>query len=98
MVAGYAVATARPIVRVDVSADKGRHWRQAELQGHASSPWSWMLWRAELSLPAGEHVLAVRAWDAAVLLKPAPTPFSGRARCSRPARKGRSPPWSCFWN
>jgi sulfite oxidase len=70
VVAGYAVATARAIVRVDVSADEGRSWRQAELQCDASSPWSWTLWRTELNLPAGEHVLAVRAWDAAGQTQP----------------------------
>jgi sulfite oxidase len=63
LVAGYAVATRRRIVRVDVSADEGRSWRQAELQTDASSPWSWTLWQAELDLSPGEHVLTVRAWD-----------------------------------
>jgi len=69
-VAGYAVATARAIVRVDVSADEGRSWRQAELQTDGSSPWSWTLWETELDLPAGEHVLAVRAWDEAGQTQP----------------------------
>ncbi len=69
-VAGYAVASARAIVRVDVSADEGRSWQQAELQADSSSPWSWTLWQAELDLPTGEHVLAVRAWDAAGQTQP----------------------------
>ena len=47
-VSGYAVATMRPIVRVDVSADDGRRWRQAELQMDSSSPWAWTLWHTEM--------------------------------------------------
>jgi sulfite oxidase len=70
LVAGYAVATVRRVVRVDVSADEGRSWQQAELQTDASSPWSWTLWQAELDLPPGEHVLAVRAWDEAGQTQP----------------------------
>ena len=69
-VAGYAVATVRPIVRVDVSSDEGHSWRQAKLQTDASSRWSWTLWHIDLDLPMGEHVLAVRAWDAAGQTQP----------------------------
>jgi sulfite oxidase len=68
--AGYAVATARPVVRVDVSADEGRSWRQAELQADPLSPWSWTRWQAELDLPPGERVLAVRAGDEAGQTQP----------------------------
>jgi sulfite oxidase len=70
LVAGYAVGNARRIVRVDVSADEGRSWQQAELQTDAASPWSWTLWRTEVQLPSGEHVLAVRAWDEAGQTQP----------------------------
>ena len=66
---GYAVATAREIVRVDVSCDGGRSWNLAELE--ESSPWSWTFWRASLDLPKGEHELAVRAWDSAGQTQPA---------------------------
>jgi sulfite oxidase len=69
---GYAVATARAVVRVDVSIDGGRSWRQAELEHDpAASPWSWTFWRADLDLPAGERELAVRAWDSAGQTQPA---------------------------
>ena len=60
-VSGYAVATMRPIVRVDVSADDGRRWCQAELQTDSSSPRAWTLWHTEIDLRQGDHVLAVRA-------------------------------------
>lgn len=66
---GYAVASAREIVRVDVSCDGGRTWSLADLEG--SSPWSWTFWSASLDLPKGERELAVRAWDSAGQTQPA---------------------------
>jgi len=68
---GYAVATARAVARVDVSADGGRTWAQAELEHDPATPWSWTLWRIELDLPKGQHDLAVRAWDSAGQTQPA---------------------------
>ena len=68
---GYAVATVRRVVRVDVSANGGRSWTQAELEPHGDGPWSWTFWSAALDLPAGPHELAVRAWDSAGQTQPA---------------------------
>jgi sulfite oxidase len=68
---GYAVASARDVVRVDVSADEGRSWRQAELEHDPAAPWSWTFWQATLDLPAGAHELVVRAWDSAGQTQPA---------------------------
>lgn len=68
---GYAVATARAVMRVDVSIDGGRSWRQAELEHDPAAPWSWTLWHVALDLPKGEHELAVRAWDSAGQTQPA---------------------------
>ncbi len=68
---GYAVATARDIMRVDVSIDGGRSWKQAELEHNADAPWSWTFWTATLDLPKGQHELAVRAWDSAGQTQPA---------------------------
>jgi sulfite oxidase len=67
-VRGYATATARAVVRVDVSADGGHTWQQAQLE--AATPWSWTLWSIVLDLPPGDHALAVRAWDAAGQTQP----------------------------
>ena len=67
-VRGYATATGRAVVRVDVSADGGQTWLQARLE--AATAWSWTLWSAVLDLPPGDHVLAVRAWDAAGQTQP----------------------------
>lgn len=67
---GYAIATERQVARVDVSINAGRNWSQAELESHPDTPWSWVFWQAELDLPAGEHELAVRAWDSAGQTQP----------------------------
>lgn len=63
IVRGYAVATARAVVRVDVSGDGGATWRQANLERHDDLAWSWTFWSIRLDLPAGRHELVVRAWD-----------------------------------
>jgi sulfite oxidase len=68
---GYAVATARQIMRVDVSSDGGRTWKQAELTHDAHAAWSWTFWSARLDLAKGERELAVRAWDSAGQTQPA---------------------------
>ncbi len=70
-VRGYATATARAIVRVDVSGDGGRSWRQARLETDATTPWSWTFWETEVEVSPGEHELAVRAWDEAGQTQPA---------------------------
>jgi sulfite oxidase len=51
------------IARVDVSADGGRHWQQAQLESPPDHPWSWTLWQTTVDLPRGDHKIAVRAWD-----------------------------------
>ena len=68
---GYATASDRSVVRVDVSADGGRSWTQATLEDKPHQPWSWFFWTATLDLPKGEHELAVRAWDDAGQTQPA---------------------------
>ena len=66
---GYAMATDREIVRVDVSTDSGESWMQATLDGNVK-PWSWIFWETEVDLAAGQHELVVRAWDAASQTQP----------------------------
>ena len=68
---GYAIATAREVMRVDVSIDGGRSWIQAELEPSPGGPWSWRFWNATIDLPKGEHELVVRAWDSAGQTQPA---------------------------
>jgi len=69
-VGGYALAGGtRTISRVDISADGGQTWTQANLLEN-QGPWAWRLWQADLNLPAGEHELIARAWDSAANLQP----------------------------
>ncbi|GLK81764.1 molybdopterin-dependent oxidoreductase [Methylopila turkensis] len=68
---GYAVACDRAIRRVDVSADGGATWRQAELSSDDASPFAWTFWEIDTTLSPGRHELVVRAWDAAGQTQPA---------------------------
>jgi sulfite oxidase len=69
-VRGYAFAGGgRSVARVDVSTDAGRTWVQADLLEDLGR-WAWRMWRARVRLAAGEHELAVRAWDSAAASQP----------------------------
>jgi sulfite oxidase len=69
-VSGYALSgDDRRIVRVDVSADDGRHWQQAELLDDLG-PWAWRRWRTSVALAAGPARLVARAWDSAACTQP----------------------------
>ncbi len=69
-VSGYALAgDDRRIVRVDVSTDGGRTWRQADLADQ-QSPWSWRLWEAEVDVAGATTEIVARAWDSAAAAQP----------------------------
>jgi sulfite oxidase len=68
-VRGWAVASGRAVARVDVSADGGRTWRQAELLDDLGR-WAWRHWRATVELPPGDHEILVRAWDSSAATQP----------------------------
>jgi sulfite oxidase len=69
-VSGYALAgDDRRVVRVDISADGGRSWRQACL-AEELSPWSWRRWEATLDLAPGPAEVTARAWDTAASVQP----------------------------
>ncbi|MBM9503027.1 sulfite oxidase [Streptomyces sp. KK5PA1] len=59
----------RMVTRVDVSADGGTTWVQADLNA-PDTPWTWQHWRATLTLPSGETELLARAWDSAAAVQP----------------------------
>ena len=72
-VTGYAYAgDDRVVVRVDVSADGGRTWAQADLDA-PDGPWTWQHWRLTVDPPsgAGEVEVVARAWDDTGALQPA---------------------------
>ena len=69
-VEGYAFAgDDRHVVRVDVSADGGRRWRQAELLDEPSR-WAWRRWRVSRGVSPGPVELVARAWDSAMGTQP----------------------------
>jgi sulfite oxidase len=73
-VQGYAFSGGgRKIVRVDVSADEGRSWQQAEIlpddaQGHKS--WAWRRWKLVLPKRLAGKVFAVKAIDEGYNVQP----------------------------
>jgi DMSO/TMAO reductase YedYZ molybdopterin-dependent catalytic subunit len=63
---GYAA-----ISRVEVSADAGATWRDAEISRDFDSPWAWCSWRAGWEpRDPGEYVLCCRASDEAGNVQP----------------------------
>jgi DMSO/TMAO reductase YedYZ molybdopterin-dependent catalytic subunit len=50
------------VARVEVRVDE-QAWQEALLR-EESGPWGWCAWSHAVDLPAGEHVLTARAWDA----------------------------------
>ncbi|RZT86358.1 sulfite dehydrogenase (cytochrome) subunit SorA apoprotein [Pseudonocardia sediminis] len=69
-VTGYAFAGEdRTIIRVDVSADGGDTWVQADLDEQLG-PWTWRLWHATVDVPAGRTTITARAWDSSAALQP----------------------------
>ncbi|MDF2966948.1 MAG: putative oxidoreductase [Nocardioidaceae bacterium] len=62
-VSGYAhVGADRTVARVDVSADSGRTWHQADLS-EQHHPWTWRLWQATVVVAPGPLHIVARAWD-----------------------------------
>jgi DMSO/TMAO reductase YedYZ molybdopterin-dependent catalytic subunit len=68
VVAGVAWAPTRGIERVEVQVDEGP-WTAAELSAPLSAD-TWVQWRIEVDLPAGEHGLRVRAVDGTGAIQP----------------------------
>ena len=69
-IAGYAFSGGgRAIARVEVSADRGEHWSQADLD-EQNSPWAWALWHATLDVPAGPVTIVARAFDTSAGTQP----------------------------
>jgi DMSO/TMAO reductase YedYZ molybdopterin-dependent catalytic subunit len=64
-VGGIAFAGTRGISKVQVSLDNGLTWKDASIK-EPLSPYSWVMWAAELNIPAEqkkEYKLTVRATD-----------------------------------
>lgn len=64
MLGGIAFAGNRGISRVEISTDKGKTWKPADV-GDALSPFTWVLWVYDWTPPAnGNYLVEVRATDA----------------------------------
>lgn len=66
-IGGIAFAGTKGISKVQVSIDNGSTWKDASIK-EPLSPYSWVMWAAELNLPSGqpnEYKLTVRATDKA---------------------------------
>lgn len=70
-VRGYAITGGdRRIERVDVSADGGETWAQADPTEESRHRGTWHFWEARLDLPPGIHRIFVRALDSAANTQP----------------------------
>ncbi len=71
LVRGWAMGSGGlPVNTVEVSPDAGCTWSPARITREGDY-WAWSLWEAELPLPRGRHVLAVRATDTSGTTQPA---------------------------
>ena len=70
MLRGWATASERTILRVDVSTGGGRSWSQAELQQDLAQAYGWPLWKFDRELGKGDHEMVVRAVDDAMQAQP----------------------------
>ncbi|MDJ0395633.1 sulfite oxidase [Rhodococcus sp. G-MC3] len=67
---GYAFAgDDRSIERVEISADDGHTWAEAELHDE-NGPWVWRLWSAVIDIEPGRTDLLARAWDNTAATQP----------------------------
>ena len=70
-VGGIAFAGTRGISKVQVSIDDGATWKDASIK-EPLSPYSWVMWGAELNLPTvqiKDYKLTVRATDKAGIVQ-----------------------------
>jgi len=64
------------VTSVEVSADGGETWGEAELDGAALGPWSWRGWSFAWQAEPGEHELCCRAHDEAGNTQPLEPPWN----------------------
>ncbi|MFD3546958.1 sulfite oxidase [Streptomyces sp. NPDC058655] len=65
-----------PVVRVEVSADDGRSWADAELTPPGAHRWAWQSWQRTWSATPGTHLLTARATDADGRTQPLEQPWN----------------------
>ncbi|MEV8022237.1 sulfite oxidase [Streptomyces sp. NPDC086554] len=65
-----------PVTRVEISADDGRTWTDAEVAGRGPHRWAWQAWHTTWHAAAGCHPLTVRASDADGHTQPLEQPWN----------------------
>ncbi|GAA1900927.1 sulfite oxidase [Streptomyces durmitorensis] len=65
-----------PVTRVEVSADDGRTWTDAEVSPRGPHRWGWQAWHTTWTAAAGRHTLSVRATDADGHAQPLEQPWN----------------------
>jgi hypothetical protein len=86
LVEGRAWSGLGPIERVEVSADGGASWADAELDG-ALSPYAWAGWRFTWDAVPGEHELCCRATDAAGNTQPTEAEWNLDGYCNNAVQR-----------
>jgi hypothetical protein len=73
---GRAWSGRAPVTRVEVSADAGHTWQDAEPEPDAGHRWAWRHWRSTWTATPGEHTLTARATDADGHTQPLDQPWN----------------------
>ncbi|MEU8518742.1 sulfite oxidase [Streptomyces sp. NPDC048577] len=73
---GRAWSGHAPVARVEVSADGGAFWTDAELTAEPGHPWAWSAWHALWNATPGIRHLTVRATDADGNTQPLTEPWN----------------------
>ena len=69
-ITGVAFSGEAPIEAVEVSADGGATWQQAELLGEDLGRYAWRRFSLKWNAPKGTHTLSSRARDASGSVQP----------------------------
>ena len=87
-ISGRAWSGCGPVERVEVSADGGRTWADAELD-EPLSDFAWRGWSYEWDAQPGEHELCCRATDAAGNTQPATSAWNVDGYCNNAVQRVR---------
>ena len=86
---GRAWSGTPPVVRVEVSADGGESWADAEVEP-AASRFAWQGWRFEWDARPGEHVLCCRATDTEGRTQPSEPEWNYDGFCNNVVQRVRT--------
>jgi DMSO/TMAO reductase YedYZ molybdopterin-dependent catalytic subunit len=85
-IVGRAWSGWAPVERVEVSADGGASWADAELDS-AAPEFAWRGWRYTWDAEAGEHELMCRATDAGGNVQPLESPWNLEGYCNNSVQR-----------